>query len=67
MMTVKTAPNDVEIYLAKDSNDWKAKPISHSRESVHIMKMTVLYPFVDTAQYIVLTGFIPRVTTVWYP
>ena len=46
MMTVKTAPNDVEIYLAKDSNDWKAEPIFHSRESVHVIKMTVLYPFV---------------------
>ena len=46
MMTVKTAPNDVEIYLAKDSNDWKAELISHSRESVHVIKMTVLYPFV---------------------
>ena len=42
MMTVKTAPNDVEIYLAKDSNDWKAEPISHSRESVHVIKMTVI-------------------------
>ena len=46
MMTVKIAPCDEEIYLSKDSNDWKAEPISHSGESVHIMKMTVLYPFV---------------------
>ena len=46
MMTVKIAPYDEEIYLAKDSNDWKAEPISYSRPNVHIIKMTVLYPFV---------------------